>query len=78
MELLIAAEKRSCIAGAVQNAHNNDFGVGIAVIKSVVPEKGDAQAGGQVITGRDELGMGKEGLEAFAETRLPPWDCRRR
>lgn len=68
--IIFAGQKRVCIAGTMENPDDDRFGVSIAVIKNIAPEKMDAQARGQVIAGGAELGMGKKRLEAFAE-RLP-------
>lgn len=40
------------IASTMQNPDDDDFGVGIAVIKSIVPEEIDAQARRQAVAGR--------------------------
>ena len=65
--IVLTGQKRVRIAGTVQDPDDDDFSVGIAVIKSVVPEKMDAQAGSQVIPGGADLGMGKQRRETLAK-----------
>lgn len=52
------------VASTVHDAHDDDFGVGEAVVQRVVAMEVDAQACGQSISARADLGMVPGNLEA--------------
>jgi hypothetical protein len=61
---LLAELQRAHVASTVHDAHDDDFGVGEAVVQRVVAMEVDAQACGQSIPTWSNLRMVLDGLEA--------------